>query len=68
MMPIKFCPFCGSDDIRYHDEEVPQYAFCRGCDRWISAVDDWTLEDIRFIVSKVKAIKRKYEQMKKVME
>ena len=68
MMPIKFCPFCGSDDVRYHDEEVPQYAFCRECGKWIGAIDNLTLEDIRFITSKLKMIKRTAEQMKKVME
>ncbi len=67
MNAIKFCPFCGSQDIRYHDEEVPEYAFCRGCDKWVGAME-WTLEDVRFITSKLKMIKRKAEQMKKVME
>lgn len=67
MNAIRFCPFCGSDDLRYHDEDVPQYAFCRGCDKWVSGTDDFTLEDIRYIVSKLKAIKRIGEQMKKEM-
>ena len=68
MSAIRFCPFCGSDDIRYHDEDIPQYAFCRGCDKWIGAVDDFTLEDIRFITSKLRMIKVMAENMKKVME
>lgn len=68
MNAIRFCPFCGSDDLRYHDEDVPQYAFCRGCDKWVGATDDFTLEDIRFITSKIKQIKRTAEQIKRTAE
>lgn len=57
MRPIKFCPYCGSDDIRYHDQDVPYYAFCRECGKWVSGAEDFTLEEIRFITSRFKMIR-----------
>ena len=44
--PIKYCPYCGDQHIRYADDEVPSYAWCPTCKTWISAGEDFTIEEV----------------------
>ena len=65
---IKYCPFCGSPKITYADDEVPYYVWCPDCETWISAADNFTLEEVVYIIQKVKAIRKMGEKLKEAKE
>lgn len=62
--PIKYCPFCGSPEITYADDEVPDYAWCSCCKTWISGGENFTREEVMYITQKLKNIKKFCEMMK----
>ena len=68
MMVMKYCPFCGSKDIVYADEEIPEYAWCGNCKTWISAGHDFKLHEVMYIVQKLKSIKAMAALKKEVRE
>lgn len=57
MRAMKYCPFCGSSEIIYADEEIPEYAWCGDCRTWINAGQDFERHEIMYIVQKLKSIK-----------
>ena len=68
MRTMKYCPFCGNREIKYADDEVPQYAWCDCCKTWISAGSDFELHEVMYIVHKLKAIKKMTAVMKEAKQ
>lgn len=66
--PIKYCPFCGNQDIKYADEEIRCYAWCGNCKTWISAARDFEQHEVIYIVQKLKSIRKMAAMMKEAME